>query len=63
MEGGRKTFLTTAGLVRLIGAVVDAVAFGVHLVDAVAVLALEAVVRADTRSYGGGGDRSQNQNT
>lgn len=49
------TLLTTASLVRVIRAVTDAVAFGIHLVDALLVLTLEAEVRADTRGYSGVG--------
>lgn len=52
-----ETFLTAAGLVGVIRAVVDAVTLGVHLVDTFFVLTLEAEVRADARSYSGGGDR------
>lgn len=47
----RTTFLTTARLVGVIGAVGDTVAFSVHLVDAFLVLALEAEVGTDTRGY------------
>lgn len=36
----------------MVGAVVDAVALGVHLVDALLVLALEAVVGADAGGCG-----------
>lgn len=36
----------------MVGAVVDAVALGVHLVDALLVLALEAVVGADAGGFG-----------
>lgn len=44
--------LTAQSLVRVVGAVVDAVALGVQLVDALLVLALEAVVGADAGGCG-----------
>lgn len=48
-----KTFLTAAGLVRVIRAVADAVTFGIHLVDTFFVPTLVAELRADARSYSG----------
>lgn len=43
-----KARLTTNGLIRVIRAVLDAVTFGIHLVDTNSALTLEAIVSAYT---------------
>lgn len=55
--------LTTTVLIGVIGAVVGAVAFGVHLVDTLLVLAQEAKFGADARGFRGRGERNQKHTT